>query len=109
MNDPRICLLHIRDSIDRIEEYTRDGRDVFLASRLVQDAVIRNFEVICEAVKQVPDDVRARRSDIPWRRIAAFRNFLIHNYMGVVPERVWVVVEAELPNLRSAIDELLGE
>ncbi len=76
---------------------------MFVASHLVQDAVIRNFEVIGEAVKRLSSDLTAGYAEVPWRSIAGFRDVLIHDYMGVDLLQVWNVIEQELPGLKSAI------
>nr|WP_282570327.1 DUF86 domain-containing protein [Methanoculleus sp. 7T] len=101
-------LIHILECTDRIESYTRGGRDAFMASPMVQDAVIRNFEIIGEAVKQVSEQVREKRPDVPWRAIAGLRDILIHRYMGVDLTAVWDVVEQDLPALKQAVAEILA-
>jgi len=107
MSDDRLYLTHIAECIARIEEYTAQGRDHFMKSHLVQDAVIRNFEIIGEAVNQISDQTLDRTPDIPWHQISAFRNVLIHGYMGINLERVWNVVENDLYNLKEAVNYLL--
>ena len=105
--DDRLYLTHIADCIARIEEYTAQGREHFMESHLVQDAVIRNFEIVGEAVKQISDETLDRTPEIPWHRIAAFRNVLIHGYMGINLSRVWNVIENDLHNLKEAVEYLL--
>jgi uncharacterized protein with HEPN domain len=65
--DPRVYLAHILECIDRIERYTRGGREAFFREALIQDAVIRNMEIIGEAAKRVDDDYRMAHPQIPWR------------------------------------------
>ena len=102
-----VYLDHIREAIERITAYSAAGREEFFRNRMVQDAVVRNFEIIGEAVKRLSDDLKDRRPDVPWRRVAGFRNVLIHDYMNVDEEEVWNVVETYLPALHKAVDELL--
>ncbi len=109
MKDDKVYLAHIDDAIAQILAYTAGGRDEFVKNRMVQDAVVRNFEIIGEAAKNISDATKARRPAIPWRRIAGLRDVLIHDYMGVDVEEVWRVVESHLPSLRDAIKELLSE
>lgn len=85
MKDDRFYLIHILERIQRIESYTTGGREAFLASSMIQDAVIRNFEIIGEAAKQVSESFRLVHPGLPWRRLAGFRDVLIHNYPGVDP------------------------
>ncbi len=109
MKDASVYLKHIQDAIARIESYTAQGRKAFFDNTMVQDAVIRNLEVIGEAVKQLPADLRQRHPRIPWRSITALRNVLIHEYFGVDLEIVWRVVQKRLPTLRRHVGVMLGK
>ena len=98
---------HILKAIERIERYTDDMDELaFLGNELVQDAVIRNIEILGQAVKGISDDTRALEPAIPWRKIAGMRDKLIHEYFGVELGLVWDVVEDELPVLRPQLEEL---
>ena len=70
--DPRVYLAQILERIDRIVQYTIEGKNSFFADPLIQDAVIRNFEVIGEAAKRVPEEYRKKHPNIPWRNLAGF-------------------------------------
>ena len=94
-------------SVSSESKRTADGKDAFLAEPLIQDAVIRNFEIIGEAVRRVPDTYRAANPSVPWRSLAAFRDVLIHQYEGVSLNEVWQVIEGELPGLKAAIRAIL--
>ncbi len=107
MKDASVYLKHIQDAIARIESYTAQGRKAFFGNTMVQDAVIRNLEVIGEAVKQLPEDLRERYPHIPWRSITALRNVLIHEYFGVDLEIVWRVVQKRLPTLKRHVGVML--
>src|SRR5436190_12839098 len=107
MKDDRFFLLHIRDAVQRVLDYTHDGREFFLTDRKTQDAVIRNIEIIGEATKNLSDALRSNHPDIPWKQIAGMRDTLIHRYFGVNLELVWQVVEHELPAFSARIDEIL--
>ena len=109
MKDDRVYLLHVRDCLDRIVAYTRDGREAFLADTKTQDAVIRNFEIVGEAVKNLSQAHKDAHPAIPWKRIAGLRDLLIHRYFGVKLETVWEVIEREVPDFRAAIDEMLEQ
>ncbi len=98
-----VYVIHIEERIARIEDIVSEGRSAFMRSHILQDAVIRNFEVIGEAAKQLTDSFRAAYPAVSWRRVAGFRDVLIHNYMGVDLEEVWRVVEQSLPDLKRAV------
>ncbi|MFQ5881690.1 MAG: DUF86 domain-containing protein [Candidatus Methylomirabilales bacterium] len=105
--DPRVYLAQILECTERIVKYVAGGKEAFLADRLTQDAVIRNFEIIGEAAKRVPDAYRQAHPEIPWRGLAAFRDVLIHQYEGVDLLEVWRVIEDELSSLKEAITAIL--
>lgn len=107
MKDPRVSVAQILESIHRISAYTAGGREAFLSDRLIQDAVIRNFEIIGEAAKRVPEDYRLAHPEIPWRRLAGFRDVLIHQYERVHPPEVWQVIEDQLLPLKEVIKNIL--
>ena len=109
MKRDRVYLLHIRDSIRYIGDDTAEGREAFFADRKTQDAVIRNLEIIGEAVKNLSDALKQANPGIPWRQIAGMRDVLIHHYFGVTLETVWRVVEDHLPTLSRKVDDLLAE
>lgn len=82
---------HIADSIAAIEDYVRGGRETFMQQRLLQDAVIRNFEIIGEAAGRLSEEARGNPA-VPWSKIIAFRNRLIHGYWSVDLPLVWDVI-----------------
>jgi len=102
-----VYLQHVLDAINRIIEYTAEGKDVFFKNTMVQDAVIRNLEVIGEATKALSEEIRRKHSDIPWDGMAGMRDILIHHYMGVDLEIVWDVSQSKLEDLRSQIQSVL--
>lgn len=105
--DPRVYVAHVHERIERILRYTAGGRDAFFADAMIQDAVVRNLEVIGEAAKRIPDDYRQAHPEVPWRSLAALRDVLIHQYEGVSLPEVWQVVEDHLAGLQGSIAALL--
>jgi uncharacterized protein with HEPN domain len=109
MKDDRLYLIHIVECIERIEAYTRRGREAFQKSEMRQDAVIRKFEIMGEAAKRVSEELRVLHPAIPWRQIAGFRDVLIHNYFNISLKRVWNVVQNDLPQLKLNLKTILQE
>ena len=107
MKDDRIYLLHIRDAIQRAIDYAAEGRDGFFTDTKTQDAVVRNLEIIGEAVKRLSDELRSTHRDVPWKLIAGMRDKMIHDYFGVNLELVWNVVEMELPGLLEKVSNIV--
>ena len=105
--DPRVYLAQMFERAQLILDFTKGGKETFLSRRLIQDAVLRNFEVIGEAAKRVPPEYRQKHPEIPWRMMTAFRDVLIHNYEGVDLERVWEIINNELPQVKAAISAIL--
>ena len=103
MKDDRIYLLHIRDAIRHIVEYTAAGKESFFADRKTQDAVVRNLEIIGEATKRVSLSLKTAHPDIAWKPIAGMRDKLIHDYFGVNVQLVWDVLDRDLPVLYEKI------
>jgi uncharacterized protein with HEPN domain len=95
------------DRIARIQEFTEAGRDAFLQSELIQDAVIRNFEVLGEIAKRLTNDLLEQQPQAEWKQLKGFRDFLAYNYENVVLKFVWESVE-RLPTLRAAVEALLA-
>jgi len=106
--DPKVFLLHIRDSIESIEKYVKGlSFEDFVTAAQTQDALIRRLEIIGEAAKNLPEDFKKMHSDIPWKDIAGMRDVLIHEYFGVSLKTVWSVINDDLPKFKEQINNLL--
>jgi len=106
--DPKVFLKHILDSIATIEEYIKGvSEDKFYSNRQIIDAVVRNFEIIGEATKNLPKNLKANTPHIPWGKMAGMRNNLIHEYFGVDKQEIWKTIKEDLPDLKKEIEILL--
>ena len=108
--DSKVYLDDILEAIRKIREFTR-GMSLDGLSNDVKtlDAVVRNLEVVGEAVKHLPDEVRSRQPAVEWKKIAGLRDILIHEYFGVNVKVIWDIIEHEMPGLEKAAQILLGE
>lgn len=103
----QLYLKDILDSIDKIEEYTKDlSFEEFSHNEMVIDAVTRNFEIIGEASKNLPSKIKALGSDIPWNEMAGMRDKVIHEYFGVDLDIVWKTIKHRLPELKTALKKI---
>ncbi len=107
--DPSILLEHILDSIETIERVLPKSETEFAVDRDTQDIVIRRLEIIGEATRHLPDELKSKWPEVEWRQLMALRNFLIHEYFNVDIELVWRNVQNYLPVLKRVIEELLEE
>lgn len=109
MNDrDRLYLAHIAAAIESVLDFSCEGQGAFMADPKTQSAVIRQLEVIGEAVKRLGADAKAAEPGIPWRAIAGARDRLIHGYFQVDLSAVWSMVEQDLPVLAAAVARLQG-
>ena len=107
MREPRERLRDILDAIQHIERYTARGRQAFEADELLQNWCVRHLQVIGEAVRALPDEVRNRAPEIPWPKIIGMRHILVHGYFEIDTQVVWEAVEHDLPPLKEGIARLL--
>jgi uncharacterized protein with HEPN domain len=104
-----VYLEHIEECIRRVEKNTAGGHDSFVADDTLQDAVLRNLQTLSEATQRLSDGLKARHPEVEWDRIAAFRNVLVHNYLGIDLETVWRVVREEVPVLKAQVKTMIME
>jgi uncharacterized protein with HEPN domain len=108
MKDSRLYLIHVQDCIIRIRDYTAGGKDEFMGNVMVQDAVLRNLEIMGESVKKVPDAWKQSQPQVEWVKVGDFRNVLAHAYFDINLDLVWHIIENYLPGLEAAVRVLMN-
>ena len=99
-------IAHMRECLALIAQYTANDRTRFDGSRMVQDAVVRNLQILTESSQRLSDAIKATEDLVPWRELAGFRNVLVHGYLGIDSQAVWSVVEQDLPGLSAALTRM---
>lgn len=107
MKDDRLYLIHILESIERVEEYTCQGLEQFLSDKKTQDAVLRNLQILAESTQRISPELKTANPEIDWRGISGFRNVLVHDYLGVNLITVWGIIEGPLKELKRRMSRVL--
>jgi uncharacterized protein with HEPN domain len=103
-------LSDILECMNRIDTYTKGvDYDSFSNNQMLIDAVIRNLEVIGEAARNIPEEIRNKYSDVPWRKMIGLRNILIHEYFGIDETIVWEIIKTNLPETKPYIMKAIQE
>jgi uncharacterized protein with HEPN domain len=110
MKDDRTYLLHILDAIEKISTYIAAVEfDEFSHNDMMIDAVVRELEIIGEASRHLSEEFQDKHFEIPWYKIKAMRNVLIHEYFGVNLKVVWDTCKNDMPALKTFIEKLLND
>ena len=108
MKDDKLYLIHISECIEHIESYvSRMDKKAFMTSTLVQDAVVRNLQVMAESTQRLSDRAKSTHPKIDWYRIAGFRNILVHDYLGIDMETIWNIIGKEIPALKATVRAMM--
>ncbi len=103
----KLYLDDLNGSLRKIEKYTKGiSKKDFYSDEKTIDAVIRNFEILGEAVKSLPESLKKKYKEIPWREIIALRNKAIHEYFGIDPEILWQTIQNDLPDLKKKLRKI---
>ena len=109
MKDDLVYVEHVLGCLARIQTYTGGSKSVFMESTLVQDAVIRNLQVMAESTQRLSEEIKGKHPEVDWRGLAGFRNVLAHGYLGVDAQRVWELIETRLAALRTGMERVHAE
>lgn len=108
--EPKEYLKHIQDECSYIISVSGNlSFDDFLEDETLKRAVVRSLEIIGEAAKKIPDDIKVKWNTIQWKNMAGMRDRLIHDYMGVNYTIVWDVMKNKIPDMHKQISEFLTE
>ncbi len=105
----QIYVEYMLECIERIERFAHQDRKTFMQSDLVQDAVVRNLQTLSESSQRLSDEVKNTQPHIDWRSISGFRNVLVHDYMGLDLEAIWLVLENDLQALKEALNAMQAD
>lgn len=106
--DSLVFLKHVLESINNIEMFTKNvSKPDFLKNKEKQSAVVRQIEIIGEAVKNLSQDFKEEHPEVQWRYIVGTRDKIIHHYFGVDLQIVWEIIEKDLPKLKKQIENII--
>jgi len=109
MKDNALYLIHVRECLEKINSYLPDNKKNFLESPMVQDAILRNLEIMGESIKKLPQEWKDTQPQIEWVKIGNFRNVLPHEYLWVDLDTVWLIIEDYLPDLKKAVTQMCDQ
>ena len=109
MKGDQLFVVHMLECISHIETFTKAGLSAYQSERLIQDAVLRNLQVLSESSQKLSVQLRNAHPEIPWRGIAGFRNVLVHDYMGIDHDEVWQIVAHFLPELKKKLSAIASD
>jgi uncharacterized protein with HEPN domain len=109
MRDPRERLRDMMEAIEHIERYASRGREAFERDEPIENWIVRHLQIIDEAARATPQEVRERAANVSWSKIIGMRHILVHDYFRIDTEIVWNVVEHDLTGLRQLLRGLLDE
>jgi uncharacterized protein with HEPN domain len=95
------------ECITRIAQYVAGDREAFMRSTLIQDAVLRNLQTLGQSAGRISSALRNVHPEVNWRGIMGLRNVLVHDYLGINLERIWEIVERDVPELQRQVETLL--
>jgi len=102
--DVRLYINDMLEALEKIEEYTENvSEDDFFEDTQLQDAIVRRIEILGESVKHIPQDIRDKYPEIPWRQISGMRDILTHEYFGINMSKVWKAITEDNPEIKENV------
>jgi len=108
LKSDKAYLQHILEMISRVEVAKSQGKAMFLSSHLHQDAVLRNLHTITETTQRLSSELKVENPDVEWATLGAFRNVLVHDYLGIDIELVWTVITQDIPEFKGKVLRILA-
>ena len=109
MKDDLIYIEHILECLQWIASFTAEGREIFIHDRKTQSAVLRELQTLAESTQRLSSPLKEKHPEVDWQGVSGLRNILVHNYLGIKLERVWEIIERDLPILKNAVEEMKGQ
>jgi uncharacterized protein with HEPN domain len=107
VKDERLYLIHIVECVTRIQQYTSEGKEVFMNDTKTQDAVLRNLQTLAESTQCISANLKVAHPEVEWSKIAGLRNILVHDYLGINLVRIWEILRHGLPELKNQVTSIL--
>jgi uncharacterized protein with HEPN domain len=109
VKDPRVFVAHAVECAERVQRFAEAGKDEFLQSELIQGAILHNLQTMAQSAMRLPEALTQRHPEVDWRGLAGFRNVVVHDYLGISLNRVWDIVQQDLPALKAALESMRTE
>jgi uncharacterized protein with HEPN domain len=109
LKNGKLYLQHVLECADRIEKYTAGGKKDFVADQMIQDAVVRNLQILSESIQRLTPLYQTKYPDIPWKNIGQFRNVIVHDYLGIDVDVIWDILEKDLSSLKASVKTILDK
>lgn len=107
MRDEQFYLIHIKECLADIADYTANGREAFMSTKMIQDAVLRKLQIMVQSSMRLSASFRDEHAQIAWDKMRGFRNFVVHDYLEIDLDAVWYIVEHDLPSLAKAVENAI--
>lgn len=105
MNKDSLYIIHIRECLEKIDQYLGNSKKAdFLNNGMLQDAVVRNLQIMSESTQRLSDELKDKYPEVEWHKISGFRNIVVHEYLTLDVERVWLIIENDLPKLKKWLE-----